>query len=542
MKLGVGLKLGQSPRKAAAKWLLAASALAILAGTTATYGQNRNPGPQPLRGAQGSGGGDVLGHGEAFLTLGTRNSREAAIIFAREYASDFPSVSVARLTDGSWATIAGIVESRSSQNTLTAFRNAGRIPNGSFLVSGERVADVVWSQSGQFDNESLQLSRNAPRSPILAGLGISGRWAARPEVCNDTRNEDLLETSMDVEPRAMRWGSFGRCTFGSIVRVGGGVFLDANCQGDKPESFVLSLKREGNRLTVTTDPTEKNKLTYQLQMCPRGSGPIATGPGPQTSPPRTTPPSYTPPPNNPPAFNPPNNPPRVARTGIGENEPNRPRSVPPSRPPSSGEKPKSTGSGFFVSNTGFIVTNEHVINSCDTVRVQGFGNARLVQADPDNDLALLKVEPQKPVPFLKVRTEPAKLGQDVVVFGYPLASFLDNGLNVTTGIISSEIGMHNDKRMLQFTAAIQPGNSGGPVVDRTGNLVAVVRSKFSDKFALERGSFVPQNLNYGIKTEVLMRFLGENGVNPQVANEQNDQTIAELAATARDHTLLVTCH
>ena len=72
-------------------------------------------------------------------------------------------------------------------------------------------------------------------------------------------------------------------------------------------------------------------------------------------------------------------------------------------------------------------------NAGDTVRVQGFGNARLVQADPDNDLALLKVEPQKPVPFLKVRTEPAKLGQDVVVFGYPLASFLDNGLNVTTG-------------------------------------------------------------------------------------------------------------
>lgn len=527
-----------SVRNSAAKWLLAASALAILAGTTVTYAQNRNPGSQPPRGARASGGGDVLGHGEAFLALGTRNSREAAIIFAREYSSDFPSVSVARLTDGNWATFAGIVENRSSQNILTAYRNAGRIPNGAFLVPGERVDDIVWSSSGQFDHESLELSQNAPRSPIITGLGIAGRWAARPQVCNDMSNDDLLETSMDIEPRAMRWGSFGRCNFGSIVRVNGGVFLDANCgQGDRKESFVLSLKREGNRLTVITDPTEKNKLSYELQMCPRG-GPIATGPGQGPGPQTAPPPRTAPPATNPPS----NNPPRVARAGIGENTPNRPPSIPPSRTPSSGEKPKSTGSGFFVSNNGFIVTNEHVINSCETVRVQGFGDARLVQADPDNDLALLKIEPPKPVPFLKVRTDPARLGQDVVVFGYPLASFLDNGLNVTTGIISSEIGMHNDKRMLQFTAAIQPGNSGGPVVDRTGNLVAVVRSKFSDKFALERGSFVPQNLNYGIKTEVLMRFLGENGVTAQVANEQKDQTIAELAATARDHTLLVTCH
>jgi S1-C subfamily serine protease len=540
MASGVGHIAGQPRRKAATMWFIAASAVAILASATGAHAQNRTPNSQPGP-ARVSGGGDVLGHGEAFLALGTRNSREAAIIFAREYAADFPSVSVARLSDGNWATFAGIVESRTSSNLLASFRNAGRIPNGSFLVPGERVDDIVWSASNQFDHESLQLAPSAPRSPIITGLGISGRWASRPEVCNDTRNEDLLETSMDIEQRAMRWGSFGRCSFGSIVRVGGGVFLDANCQrGDKAESFVLSLKRQGNRLTVITDPTEKNKLTYELQMCPR-TGPVAMGPGPQTAPPRPTPPAFNPAPGN----MMPNTPSRPPRPGIGD-DPNRPPVTPASRTPGPAprvsDKPKSTGSGFFVSNNGFIVTNHHVINECDQVQVKGFGAARLVQADADNDLALLKVEPQKPVPFLKVRTDPARLGQDVVVFGYPLASFLDNGLNVTTGIISSEIGMHNDKRMLQFTAAIQPGNSGGPVVDRTGNLVAVVRSKFSDKFALERGSFVPQSLNYGIKTEVLMRFLGENGITPQIGNEQKDQTIAELAATARDHTLLVTCH
>lgn len=526
-----------SSRNFPTRRLLAATALAILAGASAGLAQNRNPAaPPPPRAAQAGGGGDVLGHGEAFLALGVRNSRDAAIVFAREYAGDFPSVSVARLRDGNWAAFAGIIEQQASQNILGVLRAAGRIPNGSFLVAGERVDDIVWSSKGLFDHETLQLSRHAPRGPILVSLGVAGRWAARPEACNDTRNEDLLETSMEIEPRAMRWGAFGRCSFGSIVRVNGGVFLDANCSGaDKPESFVLSLKRVGDRLTVVTDPTEKTRLSYDLQLCPR-TGPVAIGPGapPPVNPPRVAPPGNTAPPVTPP---------RIARAGIGDNNPpNRTPSMPPNRPPSAGEKPKSTGSGFFVSNNGFIITNEHVINSCDKVRVQGFGEARLVQADPDNDLALLKVEPAKPVSYLRVRTEPARLGQDVVVFGYPLASFLDNGLNVTTGIISSEIGMHNDRRMLQFTAAIQPGNSGGPIVDRTGNLVAVVRSKFSDKFALERGSFVPQNLNYGIKTEILLRFLGENGVNAAIANDQKEQTIAELAATAREHTLLVTCH
>ena len=515
-----------------AQFLFATSAIALMAPGAAISqdlrgGRGFEAVPGVIRVAKTGNGGDVLGHGESFLALGTRNSREAAIIFAREYAGDFPSVAIGRLTDGNWVTFAGIVEAQTSATVLRNLRQAGRIPNGSFLVPGERVEEVVWSPSGQLDHDTLEIPSNAPRTPLIGALGMTGRWAASAKVCGDTRNEDLLETPLNIEPRSMRWGSFGTCEFGSIVRVGGGVFLDANCNnGNKRESFVLSLKREGNRLTVVTDPTEKNKLSYQLQACPRTGGGIAAGP------------------QNP--ENPPNNPPRVARTGIGENQPgSRPPTAPPARPPvapPAGEKPKSTGSGFFVSNNGYIVTNQHVVNECSLVAIKGFGTARLLKADSENDLALLKVEPQSPVPFLKIRTDPARLGQDVVVFGYPLSSFLDNGLNVTTGIVSSEIGMHNDRRMLQFTAAIQPGNSGGPIVDRSGNLVAVVRSKFSDKFALERGSFVPQSLNYGIKTEVLMRFLGDNGVNPEIANEQKDRTVAELAATARDHTLLVSCH
>jgi S1-C subfamily serine protease len=531
MNSGVATPIGRPLASRLVKLALAASVVAITAGISAA--QNRTPGQPPAPRASKASGADILGYGEQFLAIGTRNSRDAAMIFAREYIADFPSISVARFTDGNWAVLVGITDKEFGNSAMRSLKAAGRIPNGAFLVPGDRVDDIVWSQKGSVDNESLQLPNNAPRTPVLASLGITGSWSVSPRGCGNPGNEDLLESEMQIEPRAMRWGSFGKCEFGSIVRVGGGVFLDATCgAGDRKESFVLSLKREGAGIVVVTDPTEKNRLSYQLQACQR-PGNVALGPTPQTRPQQQPPRPQAQP--NPPQ---PNQPPRVSNAGLGTDPSNRP----PPKPQAPEGKPKSTGSGFFVSSTGHIITNEHVINECSTLVVKGFGTARLVQADQENDLALLKVDPQTPVPFLKVRTEPARLGQDVVVFGYPLASFLDNGLNVTTGIVSSEIGMHNDKRMLQFTAAIQPGNSGGPVVDRTGNLVAVVRSKFSDKFALERGSFVPQNLNYGIKTEVLLRFLGDNGVNAQIANEQKDRTIAELAATARDHTLLVSCH
>lgn len=521
------------------KLSLALCAATLLAASGLTQAQNRTA-PSARAGKVG-GASDVLGHAEQFLSIGVRNSREAAMIFAREYAADFPSISIARMADGNWAVFLGILANEDAPARLRTLKQAGRIPNGAAMVPGDKVDDIVWSPSGALDNETLQLSRNAPRTPLLNALGLVGKWAVSQRGCGDRQNEDLLETELEIEPRAMRWGSFGRCEFGSIVRVGGGVFLDANCRrGDKRESFVLSLKREGQGLTAVTDPTEKNRLSYSMQAC--GRAPVALGPSTpppgQAQPPQPagrTGPAATPSDKNPAGG-------RVERAGIPGAPSQPPSTVPPARPPSGDAKPKSTGSGFFVSDAGHIVTNEHVVNECRSIVVKGFGAARLVKMDADNDLALLKVELQKPAAFLKVRTEPARLGQDVVVFGFPLSSVLDNGLNVTTGIISSEIGLHNDKRMLQFTAAIQPGNSGGPVVDRTGNLIAVVRSKFSDKFALERGSFVPQNLNYGIKTDVLLRFLNDNGVTPQIENAQKDRTVAELAATARDHTLLVSCH
>ena len=461
-------------------------------------------------------GEDILGYGESFLAVGTRDNQQAAVAFAREYAGDYPTAAAAQLSDGKWATLIGIVDTQSGAGLMQKLRAAGRIPNGSFLLPAARVRNVAWAHNGEVSNGSLQLPDRIPMSPLLTGLGIAGNWAASPRYCAEPdESGDLLESRMTIEPRAMNWGTFGACTFGSIVRVNGGVYLDANCgSGDKRESFVLGLRRQGNQLTVVTDPGEKHRLTYTLQACGRvNAPPVAVNQPPQNRNPQTA------------RLDPPS---RIT--------------PPPPRTDGDPGKPRSTGSGFFISSNGYIVTNEHVIKACSRVFVAGHGEARMLKADVHNDLALLKVQPKKPVPYLRIRTAPVDLGQDIVVFGFPLASFLGNGLNVTTGIVSANTGMRSDDRMLQFTAAIQPGNSGGPVVDRSGHLVAVVRSMMSHKYAMEKGSFVPQGLNYGIKTDVLLKFLGDNNINPEKAAPGATRTVAELAGEARDHTILVTCH
>ncbi len=456
----------------------------------------------------------LINSSEVFISIGTRKTEKLAISFAQEYFRDFRSASAAFLGDGRWVALIGWTDTASAPALMQQLRQAGRIPFGSFTLSADQIETVTWGAAKALNREALQIPSNIRRSSILQGLGIAGTWGATPAACTAGFNrDDLLEGTLQIGTRDFVWGSFGRCSLGSMVRVGGGLFVGASCgSGNDQEKFVLSLRRRGPKLEVITDPVKDSKIYYQFDWCPRQNTIIASrGSSPQS--------------------------PRVARA------PTPPRAA---SPDGSGtgpsNKPRSTGSGFFVSAAGHLVTNDHVVRNCGEVFVKGFGRAQIVRQDSNNDLALLRLKIIKPVHYLKVRTAPIQLGQEVVVFGYPLSSILNNGLNVTTGIISSETGMRNDQRMLQFSAAIQPGNSGGPIVDRAGNLVAVVRSKFSDKYALDRGNFVPQNLNYGIRTNILETFLSANGVVAQKAPVSQERSVADLAAAAKAHTMLVTCH
>jgi S1-C subfamily serine protease len=113
---------------------------------------------------------------------------------------------------------------------------------------------------------------------------------------------------------------------------------------------------------------------------------------------------------------------------------------------------------------------------------------------------------------------------------------------VTTGIVSSLSGLMNDSRVLQITAPVQPGNSGGPLLDTSGQLVGVVSSKLDGiRFASVTGN-IPENINFAIKTGALRDFLDNSVVPFQTAESKADLKTPEIAGNARAYTLLITCN
>jgi S1-C subfamily serine protease len=211
--------------------------------------------------------------------------------------------------------------------------------------------------------------------------------------------------------------------------------------------------------------------------------------------------------------------------------------------PLDGEQEISSGSAFVVSRQGHLVTNNHVVDGCAVVEIGGDGIATVVGRDSANDLALIQAKTQSGLELepLKARRKSIRLGEEVIALGYPLRGVLGTGLNVTTGTISALSGIGNDSARLQFTAAIQPGNSGGPLLDRSGAMVGVVTSSLSDVAALEIGGFVPQGINFAIRKEMAIAFLEIHGVSVEVMEEPVNMTVADVAERAQKSVLPITC-
>src|SRR3954451_12342550 len=184
--------------------------------------------------------------------------------------------------------------------------------------------------------------------------------------------------------------------------------------------------------------------------------------------------------------------------------------------PSAG-KPGRTGSfsgtGFVVSASGHIVTNSHVVEGCvGDIKGNLTGDAamvlRVVSKDSTNDLALLQAPPTTTFKdFTRIRDRSMKSGDAVVAIGFPFHGYLTSDFTVTNGIVSSLSGLRNDTRHLQISAAVQPGNSGGPLFDMSGELVGVVSGKLDALRVVRTTGTLPENINFAIKTGVLRDFL-----------------------------------
>ena len=173
------------------------------------------------------------------------------------------------------------------------------------------------------------------------------------------------------------------------------------------------------------------------------------------------------------------------------------------------------GTGFLVHSDGYIVTNYHVVQDASEIKIRGIQNdynsifeASVVQVDAYLDLALLKINSSLinfGEPPFKYRAS-AEVNQTEAVYalGYPIQSIMGDELKVTDGIISSKSGIKGSISNYQFSASVQGGNSGGPLIDQEGNLLGVISSGIRKDLA--------DNANYARKTEFLKLFLNQSGI------------------------------
>ena len=201
------------------------------------------------------------------------------------------------------------------------------------------------------------------------------------------------------------------------------------------------------------------------------------------------------------------------------------------------------GSGFVVAGDGSILTNHHVVRGCQEVRIPAHGVTASVRAfDERNDLALLQTSiTAEGLPTFR-GSGTVRLGESIVVAGFPLGEVLSGGLNVTTGSVSALAGPRNNPAILQITAPIQAGSSGGPVLDQWGHVVGVVVSKLNAMRIAALTGDVPQNVNFAVNGAVARSFLETNGIQVEqgVTTTVTAGTV-DVAERAKRYTLLIEC-
>jgi S1-C subfamily serine protease len=207
-----------------------------------------------------------------------------------------------------------------------------------------------------------------------------------------------------------------------------------------------------------------------------------------------------------------------------------------------------SGSGFAINGAGQIVTNNHVVRACKTIRVIDTAHrtdtATVIARDAANDLALLAMGRHWDVPARVRETRTVRAGETVVVTGYPLAGLVGSDMAVTTGSLTALSGLGDDSRIFQVSAPIQPGNSGGPLLDGQGNVIGVVSSTLNSlALALLIGGPVPQNVNFAIKASILRNFLETNSADFASTAErpEHDLPVADVADIGRRFTVKVEC-
>jgi hypothetical protein len=173
---------------------------------------------------------------------------------------------------------------------------------------------------------------------------------------------------------------------------------------------------------------------------------------------------------------------------------------------------KSSGSGFFITTGGIIATNAHVVEDASNIEViisNELGTftykGKILLVDTKNDVALLKIDDEKFKGLTSIPygiTENSDVGSKVFTIGYPLNDVMGSNYKVTDGIISSKTGIADDVRYYQISVPLQPGNSGGPLFNKEGNVIGITSARLNSKAV---GTQI-ENVNYAIKSSYLLNL------------------------------------
>lgn len=199
--------------------------------------------------------------------------------------------------------------------------------------------------------------------------------------------------------------------------------------------------------------------------------------------------------------------------------------------------PIGSGTGFFVSSDGLLVTNAHVVRGGKSFSIYTRGEetpAELVQVDPENDLALLKVDVQsRPIP-LAAQSKPDK-GEEVLTLGYPRPNLQGIEQKATFGRVNALTGAKGDVRFLQVDLPIQPGNSGGPLLNLRGEVIAVVTASLSE----EAARTTVQNVNYAMKIDYLYPLLNVAAPHVRPSSGKGGMSVSDVVKVVERSVVLI---
>jgi S1-C subfamily serine protease len=198
--------------------------------------------------------------------------------------------------------------------------------------------------------------------------------------------------------------------------------------------------------------------------------------------------------------------------------------------------PAASGTGFFVSKEGHIITNYHVIEGCDVNKLAYKGksfNTDTIAVDKKNDLAILKTK-LIPSRVYSVSNNDVNLLEDIIIAGYPLGKKVSATIKTSKGSITALAGYGDNYSEFQTDAALNQGNSGGPIIDQKGNVVGVAVANYGKKAGVE-------SFNFGIKSSTLKTFASANGLKFLPPNNR-DLSNKDLGQLITEATIYLECH